>query len=205
VVTGAQKPFERKHFFINRQLQGRYMLTLLVPMLVMLGFLLFTLYFAVQNLMVATTHMIREDVQRTISLQLQDRPQPTIENYQVIIENTKKYLATVSSGAGYRQILTSSLLWVFGIGITLVIIQITLLTIFFSHKLAGPIYRFEKFCHSIIEGDYTSVIKLRKGDEMQNLANLLNETGKENLKRIVQLRDEQNNEKRQEICKAFKL
>ena len=68
-----------------------------------------------------------------------------------------------------------SLLWVFGIGVFLVVIQIVLLTIFFSHKVAGPVYRFEKVCNNIINGIYTDEIRLRHGDEMQNLARLFNE------------------------------
>ena len=51
----------------------------------------------------------------------------------------------------------------------LVMVQIVLLTVFFSHKVAGPVYRFEKVCHNMIAGDYTDQIHLRKGDEMQNL------------------------------------
>jgi methyl-accepting chemotaxis protein len=45
-----------------------------------------------------------------------------------------------------------------------------------SHRIAGPIYRFERVVKSVIAGDYdTTAIRLRKGDEFQELADDLNE------------------------------
>jgi len=44
-----------------------------------------------------------------------------------------------------------------------------------SHRIAGPIYRFERVVKSVIAGDYDmTAIQLRKGDEFQELANDLN-------------------------------
>jgi methyl-accepting chemotaxis protein len=44
-----------------------------------------------------------------------------------------------------------------------------------SHRIAGPIYRFERVVKSVIAGDYDiTAIRLRKGDEFQELANDLN-------------------------------
>ena len=44
-----------------------------------------------------------------------------------------------------------------------------------SHRIAGPIYRFERVVKSAIAGDYDmTAIRLRKGDEFQELANDLN-------------------------------
>ena len=45
-----------------------------------------------------------------------------------------------------------------------------------SHRIAGPIYRFERVVKSVIAGDYDmTAIRLRKGDEFRELANDLNE------------------------------
>ncbi len=44
-----------------------------------------------------------------------------------------------------------------------------------SHRIAGPIYRFERVVKSVIAGDYDmTAIQLRKGDEFRELANDLN-------------------------------
>ncbi len=170
-----QNNFTRKHFFIDQKFQGRYMVTFLIPMLVLLVFMIFTLYLSSQAIINNTVRIIKYDVESKISLQLQDQQQPTIESYEALLDSIQKYLRTFSSNPDFRKNLMSSLLWVFGIGVFLVVIQIVLLTIFFSHKVAGPVYRFEKVCNNIIKGIYTDEIRLRQGDEMQNLAKLFNE------------------------------
>jgi hypothetical protein len=62
-----------------------------------------------------------------------------------------------------------------------------MMTVFFSHKLAGPVYRFEKACRHMINGNYKDVIVLRKGDQMQGLALLLNEAMKVTAQRMIEL------------------
>ncbi len=44
------------------------------------------------------------------------------------------------------------------------------LTIFISHKIAGPLYRFEKNAEQIAQGDLTLITKLRESDQIQGLA-----------------------------------
>lgn len=47
-------------------------------------------------------------------------------------------------------------------------------SVFLSHKIAGPVYKFEQSAKRIAAGDLTLRIKLRKGDEMQSLADIFN-------------------------------
>ncbi|MBN1982364.1 MAG: hypothetical protein JW795_12600 [Chitinivibrionales bacterium] len=170
-----KKNIERKHFFINRKLQGRYMITFLIPMMIMLLFMLVTLYYAANSLMDIAAQILQQDLQNQTATHIQDKVSLSTELYQKIIRDILDYGAHFSSNAHYRKAVISSLIWIFGIGVTIVIIQIVLLTVFFSHKLAGPIYRFETVCHNIIRGTYTDSIVLRKGDDMQNLALLFNQ------------------------------
>lgn len=51
---------------------------------------------------------------------------------------------------------------------------IFILGVFFSHKIAGPVYRIEKSVQEIIKGNLTLKIKLRKGDELGDLADAVN-------------------------------
>jgi len=46
--------------------------------------------------------------------------------------------------------------------------------IYLSHKIAGPIYRIEKFLSAMCAGDLTTRITLRKGDELIALADAIN-------------------------------
>jgi methyl-accepting chemotaxis protein len=60
--------------------------------------------------------------------------------------------------------------------ITLGLISIAtiMVILFISHKLAGPLFRFEKELKEIGQGDLTKVIRLRKKDQIKELAEDLN-------------------------------
>jgi methyl-accepting chemotaxis protein len=56
--------------------------------------------------------------------------------------------------------------------ITLLTIVITLLV---SHKLAGPLFRFQKELKEIASGDLSNVVKMRKDDQVKVIADSLNQ------------------------------
>jgi nitrogen fixation/metabolism regulation signal transduction histidine kinase len=197
--------FSRTHFFIDRKFQGRYMMTFLVPMVVLLLFMLFTLYFASMTIIDTTTRIIKKDIENKVSLELQDQVEPNINQYKSTLNGINLYVRTFSSNKEFKQSVLSSLLWVFGIGMILVIIQIVFLTVFFSHKIAGPVYRLEKVCHNMISGNYTDQIHLRKGDEMQNLAVLLNEVIRKTRERMNSFLNAKSDEERKEIVKNIQI
>lgn len=203
--TNANRGFVRRHFFIDRKMQGRYLLTFLIPMLVLLAFFLVTLYYASQSIVSTTTRMINEEVDNKIALQFQDQPSPTVESYQGLVKEIQKYIRVFSSDVKYRKAVLQSLLWIFGVGIFIIVIQIALLTIFFSHKLAGPVYRFEKVCHLLAEGNYTEKITLRKGDEMQNLARVFNDVIHATAERLAALRDAKTDAEKAKILSNLKI
>ena len=200
-----QKPFVRKHFFINRQLQGRYMLMFCIPMLILLAFMLFTLYFATQSMLSTTTRIIKDEIGNKTALRFVDGQNVNVESYQALVDDINTYVRNFSADPQYRKAVVGSLMWVFGIGILLVIVQMTLLTIYFSHKLAGPIFRIEKTCHALIDGNYTDKVVLRKHDEMQNLAVLINEAVKSTNDRMRAMRDGARDEQTTKMIAGLKL
>lgn len=197
--------FSRTHFFIDRKFQGRYMLTFLIPMLILLLFMLFTLYFASMTIIDITTRTIKTDIENKMSLELQDQTEPSVNHYKATVSGISDYIRTFSTNKQFKKTVLSSLLWVFGAGMALVLIQIVLLTIFFSHKVAGPVYRFEKVCHNMIDGNYTDEIHLRKGDEMQNLAHLLNEVIRKTRERIAKLKNSQSDVEKREVMSNLQI
>lgn len=44
-----------------------------------------------------------------------------------------------------------------------------------THKIAGPLYRFEMFIQGVMAGEHPEPCRLRKGDELQDFCDLLNE------------------------------
>jgi len=47
-------------------------------------------------------------------------------------------------------------------------------TLFFSHKIAGPLYRFKKAMETLIGGDFSSDFHIRHFDQLQDLAGEFN-------------------------------
>ena len=149
--------------------------------------------------------MLKEEVDNKIAVQFQDNVNPPVEAYQSLVKNIQESVRGFSSDIKYRKAVLATLLFIFGIGLLIIVVQITLLTIFFSHKLAGPVFRFEKACHNLIDGNYTEKIYLRRGDEMQNLAGLLNEVIRVSNERLTAMKDAKTEEEKRKIVATLKL
>lgn len=52
---------------------------------------------------------------------------------------------------------------------------IALVALYLSHKIAGPVYRIERYLTDMAAGKLTAHIKLRKGDELVSVADKINE------------------------------
>ena len=55
-----------------------------------------------------------------------------------------------------------------------VIIFFGIISIFISHKIAGPLFRLKRSVDQVTQGDLTVVIKLRKWDDLKDLADHIN-------------------------------
>jgi hypothetical protein len=44
-----------------------------------------------------------------------------------------------------------------------------------THRIAGPIYRFETYLSQVVRGEHTGPVRIRKGDEFQTLCTLIND------------------------------
>lgn len=60
-------------------------------------------------------------------------------------------------------------------GIGVVIILFGVLSIFITHKLAGPVFVFERMAKNMAEGDLTVRAHLRDGDDLHDLAEYMNQ------------------------------
>lgn len=74
----------------------------------------------------------------------------------------------------------------FGIKIVMYMIIVLIVSAVVSHRLAGPIYKFEKSCATVASGDLTHRVWLRKGDQLtdlqdqfNNMTGVVNETVKQ--------------------------
>ncbi len=53
--------------------------------------------------------------------------------------------------------------------IAIYVLFVIIISAILSHKMAGPVYRFEQTCKAIAKGDFSQRVHLRKGDRLQEL------------------------------------
>jgi len=66
----------------------------------------------------------------------------------------------------------------------------SIVILFMTHRLAGPVYRFEKYIETIGLGDFSQDLKIRKKDQFQNLVTSFNKMTKDvraQLLKIIEL------------------
>ena len=86
--------------------------------------------------------------------QIVNTPDLSIDKLYLIFENVNSQLVW----------------WILGF-----ILIISVISIFVSHKIAGPVYRLEESTKQIASGDLTHRVHLRQGDELGDLQNAFND------------------------------
>ncbi len=95
------------------------------------------------------------------------------------------YLLDQSLGDGYfESLLTLSqfearlpehLLWSFAIQLFLILMMTIAIHLFVSHKIAGPVYRYELSLTSILKDDLRFDVRTRQGDQLKSMVHALND------------------------------
>ena len=91
------------------------------------------------------------------------------EAYITVWPVVAEFVPDVSMGLMNRLILIRFLYFVFPI-----LFVIAAVTVIFSHRIAGPIYRIERTLDELIQGQDPARIQLRRGDELKGLAGRIN-------------------------------
>jgi methyl-accepting chemotaxis protein len=125
-------------------------------------------------------------------LNTQDSLTAVYANSRLTIQNTS--LAIMPS------VVFTTLITTLALGV--VVIVVTLLV---SHKIAGPMFRFEKDINRIAQGDLESRIHIRKGDQFQEMAMALNRMVESIAGRLKTVRDMADDKMRHCIDEKFKL
>ena len=58
--------------------------------------------------------------------------------------------------------------------IVIYVLFVVLISAILSHKMAGPVYRFEQTCKAIAKGDFSQRVHLREGDQFTELQDEFN-------------------------------
>jgi methyl-accepting chemotaxis protein len=154
--------FTRRNYFINKGFQLRF------------GFLIFVTTFVISVIAVWTTyittwHEISSQIQgesfhEQINAVYEKNPggerNAAMINAVVVVEFAEIF-DRVSSALVLRLLVGAFVLFV--------------LSIFISHKIAGPLFRIENAAHSLLAGDLSVDLgKLRAGDELAELSRAIN-------------------------------
>ncbi|OGR76541.1 MAG: hypothetical protein A2X32_12250 [Elusimicrobia bacterium GWC2_64_44] len=62
----------------------------------------------------------------------------------------------------------------YGLKVTIYMILVLLVSVVISHRMAGPIFKFEKSCSTVADGDLTHRVYLRQGDQLTDLQDHFN-------------------------------
>ncbi len=82
------------------------------------------------------------------------------DQYPVLLQPLYDHFPTLAYGFIYK--------------IIIYVIFVILISAIVSHKMAGPIYRFEQTCKAIAKGDFSQRVHLRKGDQLTDLQDEFN-------------------------------
>jgi len=161
------------------------MITFTVPMLFLLVFIGIIMYLSQKSFLTATAEHFSGPIYDII--QSGDyMNEDSDKKYQSIVDQISSRLASMEGLTLTRDMMGNSYK-ILSIGLIIVLIQIGFITIFLSHKIAGPAYRLLKFSESILNGNYDSKIVLRKGDQLTDVADELNLSATKTSKILNQL------------------
>ncbi|OQA42584.1 MAG: hypothetical protein BWY49_00020 [Candidatus Omnitrophica bacterium ADurb.Bin314] len=174
IMTGNR----RRRFFINKPLQVRYMFAVAIPLLLICCTAMFGFYLGIWGgvLGAFTDEEMRNDMltaSRMVEYE-QARYQPSKPSFSVLSlfrETDKLSQRQQEVLQGILNETNRAILW----KLLLLLAFTAWGSIFISHKIAGPLYRFSKVFNEVEAGNYRSRIFLRKGDEGHPVARELNE------------------------------
>ncbi|MBU4312567.1 MAG: methyl-accepting chemotaxis protein [Candidatus Omnitrophica bacterium] len=85
----------------------------------------------------------------------------TFENSRLVVKSTADYILPAILFGGTIVALVTAL-------------AASIVVILMTHRVAGPIYRFEKYAQKVGNGELLPDLKIRKKDQFQNLVNAFN-------------------------------
>ena len=168
----------RKHFFINKPLQVRFMLAVIVPLLLINLVALAGLYFGIWSKVLETfsnDQTLNDLVTASRMVEYEQARHPALsQNFSSLSFFKQTEKLSQRQREIFKGILddtNQSLVWKFA----LLLFFLAWGTIFISHKIAGPFFRFSKAFNEVEKGDYRSRVTLRKLDEGHPVAQEFNE------------------------------
>lgn len=169
----------RKNFFINKPFQLRYMLYLTLPLLVITIVIMLALYIGIWGSMLDSFNdeRLRNDLltaSRLTEYEQARQPADAGKDQSLLFFKQAEKLSERQREV-FKEILDESNQRVIP-KLILILILVGWGSIYLSHKVAGPLYRFHLTLEEIKKGNLRTRIALRKEDEGKSLAGKFNDT-----------------------------
>jgi methyl-accepting chemotaxis protein len=100
------------------------------------------------------------------------------------------YLESLNAIKVLNDNLISNLIYTSLITVIFISIVTIVITLFASHKIAGPLYRLERSTEAIGNGDFTLETRLRENDEITGVASALNEMAGKLRSKMIDIKKE---------------
>ncbi|MFH1771258.1 MAG: hypothetical protein ABH872_00385 [Candidatus Omnitrophota bacterium] len=174
----SKEKFTRRKYFINRSVQLRYIMMSVLPALivaVVCTFIVvrtgeFTLSAASNRLSLEMTsfnrvlkNLVSEDVSRENVAKIVIQLKGELLSFNNALRST--YLDTLEEWRDTQLLVVSAVL--------LMLICVGVLSLLYSHRIVGPIYRIEKYIEMLAEDKDIPPVKIRSTDEFQHIAESL--------------------------------
>lgn len=175
---------KRKHYFIHFSIQFKYMVMSILPALVMSIFCIYFLLKSGQIMLFKEKEMLSlqaASINKTLQeMGKEEYSKDTKQEIEVLKkkllifkENLDiKYFVTVEEWAKIKMALLAIL--------ALVLIGVGVMSLLYSHRIAGPLFRIKKSIDMLSECKNIPAVQVRKYDEFKELAGSL-----EKLRRVL--------------------
>jgi methyl-accepting chemotaxis protein len=87
----------------------------------------------------------------------------------------ESYNTIMASVQGIRKVLFWRVVALYAVISLLIVVGMVVLHLFYSHRIAGPVYRIGREAAKIAQGNLTGNIKFRRKDNLTDMADLLND------------------------------
>lgn len=181
----------RRHFLINRPLQFRYMAYITLTLVTICSLTLITLYIGIWSSVLDffSDTKFREDLLTAARMsQYEEARYPTGTkpfSSLAFFKQTEKL--SVRQREIFKQVLDESNRKLAS-KLLILFLLIAWGSIYLSHKIAGPLYRFQATFKDLQNGDFTKRVYLRKFDEARAVCEDLNKTLQDLDERIGRLK-----------------
>lgn len=181
----------RRHFFINKPLQIRFMLAVIAPLFLINLVALAGLYFGIWSKVLETfsdDQTLNDLVTASRMVEYEQARHPVaaqnLSSLSFFKQTEKLSQRQREVFKGILDETNRSLFWKF----SLLLFFLGWGTIFISHKIAGPFFRFSRAFNEVEKGDYRSRIVLRKLDEGHPVAQEFNDALKKTDRLLADLK-----------------